>query len=234
MLVQEEAETKFTYTEGLIPIYEIHRDPNDESNIVAIPIQSKNFPMLIQGEMNTFVVEPVDYEIFRQDQLYDIELKEKLAEQERLDKEIDFDPDVGSSSIGPEEQMTSIRANQLYNQIMDEYENIILARKNYDFDHDSALELEKQEYYDQTVYERAWEVNDIIDTLIEGGYQKKTLFGNYKEIYVDLQGKQGKECVRNLVRLARLMSRCVSPEVLVNTEDVIESTIPGNASMRDA
>lgn len=84
------------------------------------------------------------------------------------------------------------------------------------------------------VLERAWEVNDIITTFVDGGYQPKTLFGNYESIYNDINDTTGKDRARNLIRLARLMGKCVTPEVIQRKQELVESVIPGSANIRDA
>lgn len=217
----------------MIPIYDVHYDPTDLSNVVAIPIDTNNFQLLMQ-DGNQWKITPVDYEIYRQDQEYALELEEKRRELEETDRELNFDPEVKGNILSPEEEMTSIRANQLYAIVMEEWDDIVLGKTSGDFERTLDLQMQQRDYFTTIVYERAWEVHDIITTFVEGKYQPETLFGNYKQIYEQLQTKNGKECARDLVRLARLMSRCVSPEVTMRTEEIVESTVPAQAMMKNA
>lgn len=226
-------EYKITKDCRLIPIYEVFRDPKVKSNVFAKSIFTNNFSLLMENELGKMELMTIDYEIFEKEQIFKMELEEQTKELIKTDSAIELDDTVGNNT-SPEEEMTSIRANELYAKIMDAWDNIVLGKKTGDFDKDQKLEFQQQDFYSIIVYEMAWEVNDIITNLVEGGYQKETLFGNYKEIYVSLQSKNGKECARELVRLARLMSRCVSPMTTQRTEDIVESIMPSNANIRDA
>lgn len=221
----------------MIPTYEIFRDPNDAQNIVAIPLESNLFTLLMDMGNKNFELVPVDYEIFRQDQLYELELEKKKKELLDSENEVKFDPDVKPNEISPEEEMTSLRANELYTLIMAEWDEIVLGKSTGDWEHDLKLQMAQADYFSGTqaiVYERAWEVNDIMTVLVEEKYQPATLFGDYKKIYLNLQTLHDKECARELVKLVRLMSRCVSPETIERQEDLVEATIPAQSLMKNA
>lgn len=147
---------------------------------------------------------------------------------------MEFDPDVERQQYSQEEEMALIRANDLYITINMEWDEIVLGSRVGEFEVDLRLSLKQQDYFDKIVYERAWEVKDIIDTLIEGKYQQAKLFGNYLDIYENLKIKHGKECARELMRLAKLMGKCVSPEVSERREQIIESITPTDSHIQDA
>lgn len=221
----------------MIPIYDVHVDPNDAENILAIPIETNYFPLLMETGPNYFEIRPVEYDIFRQDQMLREEIEEETKKLLDIENHVEFDPEVTANANSQEEEMTSLRANELYRIIMQEWDEIVLGKKTGDFEQELKLEKAQSDYFDGTsaiIYDRAWEVHDIIMTLIEGKYQPRSLFGNFDEIYQKIGMLTGRDCARELVKLARLMSRCVSPETVERQEDIVESTIPATALMKNA
>jgi len=162
-------ETKQVYP--LIPIFTIIRKPEivpegreDIQEVLAKEIKTKAFWYIQKISDQNYEVVPVEYDIFYEWQQINLEIDKRIEEFEKESEGMISDPDVTPHGMSQEEEMTYLRANDLYHIILSEYDNIVLALKTGEFIHDMQLKIQQKEYLDQTVFERAWEVNDIIKT----------------------------------------------------------------------
>lgn len=121
-----------------------------------------------------------------------------------------------------------IDAINICNEFDDDWHNIINAIPN-PLEVEDYIELvNKQKNY--KIYNKAWDLYDIITQIIDVGYQKESRFGNYKDVYSsieeleELESKSPDRLIKpranKLTRqLQRTLKRCLPSE-----EDLIKQT----------
>ncbi len=160
---------------------------------------------------------------------------------ETITKLHDADPDYGDESLIAD-------ASELKLTISSEWNNIILGKRTGDFDHDMQIDLQKQDYYSTDVYDRAYEVKDMIEKLLEAKYlsptqvviPENTELGipncDYRELYSEIHSPNnyGKQSCRLLLSMTKLMGRCLHKVVSFDEVETIETEIPQSANIQDA
>ena len=191
---------------------------------------------------------------FREDQLLSLwisridnspEVKEVTEAFENIkttvDKLHDADPDYGDESLIAD-------ASELKLTIMTEWNSIILGKRTGDFDHDMQIDLQKQDYYSTDVYDRAFEVKDQIEKLLEAKYLAPTQViipenielgipaCDYRELFkaIHSPNNYGKESCRLLLSMSKLMGKCLHKVVSFDEVETIEPEIPQSSNIQDA
>ena len=112
-------------------------------------------------------------------------------------------------------------AINLVNSFDADWKDIITATPN---------PLEVEQYIELTnlkenypVFDKAWDFFDVITQIIEVGYQKQSLFGNYQTLYKNIESlkptKDYDKAKQLLRQLQRTLKRCLPSE-----ESMIEQT----------
>ena len=116
------------------------------------------------------------------------------------------------------------QAYQLVQKTNYEWENIVLANQTgIDTEYDLKLEIDKEEYFKIQVYERGWEIAELIRNIVDTNAQNEFIFGNFEEIYKKISDiknettrkwyEKGKDSSRLVRSLAMKLSKCLPREV---------------------
>lgn len=156
--------------------------------------------------------------------------KEMESEWKRISYEKQIQ-EIENTIKSPEKKVLQVSHSQdsslimdaitLSNEFDDDWKHIITATANPMEVEDYLTLIEKQRNY--PVFDRAWDFYDVITQIIEVGYQKQELFGDYEKIYTQVEScKESKDYpkAKQLLRqLQRRLKRCLPSE-----EDMIEQT----------
>jgi hypothetical protein len=220
-------------------------------------VNEKYFDLVVKSDMDQHELQQEyrDFSKFmnlREDQFLSM-LISNIDEQKKTEQEKSYDDgDFGhknneeAETIGDESLISD--ASELKNIIITEWNETVLGTKSGNFDHDMELALRKQDYFNTKVYDRAWEVKDLIMKLLDAKYLAFTQvvipenekYGidavDYRKIYKDIQEPEnhGKNACRLLVSLSRLMGKCVHRSISFEEVETIESEIPQSSNIGDA
>lgn len=234
-----------------IPKYEIIEDENKngfwkldkDKNLIPKPLDN-----ITEREYLESYADYLKFTDFREDQQLGLILEKIQEERNEIiaEEPIELETrEVSTESFGDESLIAD--AFELKNTITTEWNEIVLGVKNGDWDHDMRLALAKSDYMDTKVYDRAWEVKDMIEKLL--GVKHLSLSQvvcpankslgikefDYRKIFIEMQTPEnlGKNACRLLVSLCRLMGKCVHKQITFEQVETIEPEIT-TSSIRNA
>lgn len=235
-----------------IPKYEIIEDENKnrfwkldkDKNLIPKPLDS-----ITEREYLESYADYLKFVDFKEDQNLTLILEQIEQERNEIIAEEPIEPETekeSTESFGDESLISD--AFELKNTITTEWNEIVLGVKNGDWDHDMRLELEKSDYMNTKVYDRAWEVKDMIEKLLGGKHLSLTQVVcpanrslgikelDYRKIFVDMQTPEnhGKNSCRLLVSMCRLMGKCVHKQITFEAVETIEPEITTSSGIREA
>ena len=215
------------------------------------------FDLIIDSELDESEISKnyADYQKFmdyREEQLLGLCIQRIDAERNSIKMEKPV-ADIENTITKPEDvndignESLLADASNLKTTIETEWNKIILGKRTYDFDHDVQLEIQKQDYYDSDVYDRAWEVKDIIEKLLNAKYlavsqvvipENKELGiakVDYRQVYRDIQEpvNHGKNSCRLLLSLTRLMGNCIHRSITFDEIETLEPEVTVSSGVRE-
>ncbi len=176
--------------------------------------------------------------IFSKNQVFSQQLQE-LNEQEKAinesyqelesEKEYEIEDSYAVESLVQD-------AYVLCNDLENEWKSIVIAVKTGDYDYNTNLKKKQKDYLRNVLGDRAWEVKDLIDKFIEDKIHDKSLFGNYEELYEQIEKAEEKTKVeaRKLRSMCRYLAKTVTKKIKIEEEEIIPSIIPTSVNIPDA
>ncbi len=223
-----------------IPKYEIIEDENKnrfwkldkDKNLIPKPLDS-----ITEKEYLESYADYLKFVDFKEDQNLALILEKIEEERNEIIAEEPTEPETekeSTESFGDESLIAD--AFELKNAIIKEWNTIVLGTKTGDFDLDMRLELAKNDYENTKVYDRAWEVKDMIEKLLGAKHLSLTQVVcpanrslgteelDFRKIFIEMQTPEnhGKNACRLLVSMCRLMGKCVHKQITFNEIETIE------------
>ncbi len=137
------------------------------------------------------------------------ESKEWLNTQLQIEADLEKTPPVFSNKNDLDNALIE-DAFDLREKIKEEWDTIVIATPTgIDPDEDTKLEIKKEQYFEEVVYDRAWEVKALIETIIESGNQPITLFADLEDQFEELTKAKDKDACRKLRALTMKLEKCL-------------------------